>query len=215
MRTFFGKPIVLRIEEPGELYLQQYLEGSVEVSVTGLLSGLSVRYYDAKGARSRNPSLREWTQLVMRVRLFLDDAFTGRLHSPYQQLHFDELVPEDMRISDIVGILTDRGFRITDSPGAHGDARVVDGDHEYALIRCHKQEGPEAMNLWVFVEGEKHRTQRSTEHGVWKYESSVASGEMKVFVYGELPGSGDALLRQMNELHAALRERFAPLRARK
>jgi hypothetical protein len=210
VRTFFAEPVIVQIHEPSELYHHERLHAEVEVEVPGLLSGVAARLYDATGHLSSRPQVFSCSRLSMRSRLYLDDAFSSRVHAPYQQLHFDEVVPEEMRIQDVLGVLHNEGFSIDEE--RHFDDGKSLMEH---LITCSRREGPHRMELVVFVVGQKHRTQRRTQGGGSLYISDVASGEMKVFVHGRLEAGGHQLLEQMNKFHAGLRERFEPLRARK
>ena len=210
VRGFLADPFILEIYVPSELHGEERLNAEVEVEVFGLLSGLGIRLYDATGPRSSHPAVFSRSRLSMRSRLFLDDAFSSRVHSPYQQLHFDEVVPEEMRIRDIVGVLNNEGFVIEKDEPISNDSDLM--EH---IIRCSRREGPHRMELLVFIVGQRHRTQRRTQGGGSLYISDVSSGDIKVFVHGTLPAGGHQLLEQMNRLHAALRERFEPLRARK
>jgi hypothetical protein len=207
-----SRPMVLFIHHPGELYEQRDLTGRVEVEIQGhLLSGLGARLFDATGRPgATEPELS--SHLVADLRLILDDAFHRRVLTPYQSLHFDELIPDRMRLADIRAALRDRGFRIEptrEPPGAGAD------ELNYFLWASHPR-GPDVMQLWLFVEGKRYSTQRQTQlPGGLMFTSTFESGELKIHMGGILPGDSRGVTHEMNALQVALRDRFERLRARR
>jgi hypothetical protein len=228
VQTYRSADMFLWIEQPGELYQQESLDGVVEVEIPGqLLSGMEARLYDAVGARpsGRGPQLT--SKVSTRLRLILDDAFARRTLSPWQQLHFDEVIPDEMRIADIVTALKDRGFElVTDEPivrsetAARNDRAVRNGPaadtHVERFLRARKSEGPDIMELWLVVEGRRYQTERQNQvPGGHTYKSTFESGELKVYMRGTLPRDSRELTHEMNALQRALRERFDRQRARR
>jgi hypothetical protein len=210
--TYRSPPMVLFIHHPGELYEQHDLSGRVEVDIEGyLLSELGARLFDATG-RSDTPDPELSSHLVANLRLILDDAFDRRDLTPYQSLHFDEVIPDRMRLADIRAALRDRGFRIepTREPsGASAD------ELNYFLWASHPR-GPDVMWLWLLVEGKRYSTQRQTElPGGLSFTSTFESGELKIHMGGILPGDSRGVTHEMNALQVALRDRFERLRARR
>jgi hypothetical protein len=210
-QTYQSQEMVLWIEQPGELYRQDSLNGTVEVEVPGhLLSGVESRLYNGIGALARpDRQPKRTTYLTCALRLILDDAFARRIHTPYQHLHFDELIPDEGRIADIRTALINRGFQVeTQEPPRDGRDRY--------LLRASRAEGPDEMVLWLLAEGQRFRTKRQNQvPGGQMYESEFDSGELKVFVFGMLPTGSRALTHEMNALQHALRERFDRLRSRR
>lgn len=205
---FISDAMVVSIRQPGELYRQPSLDGAVEIEIPDyLLSGMRTRLFDCAG-RLVDDRLRERSKLTSRVHVILGEAFARRKLMPHQHLHFDEVIPEQGRIADIENALADRGFDVTfremSEPGGasrwHGRAK--------------RAEGPETMNLIILVEGSHHETERTVHKpGGHSYTSKLPSGELKVFMYGELPRASRAVTREMNALHAAVRDRFDRIRA--
>jgi hypothetical protein len=110
-RDYASKPMALAIHQPGELYQETSLGGRVEVEVPGrLLSGLQARLFDGTGRRCDDPVPELSNRLVLDFRFVLDEAFARRELHPYQLLHFDELIPDHLRLADIKAALQDRGF---------------------------------------------------------------------------------------------------------
>ena len=143
--------------------------------------------------------------------MFLDDAFARRSRSTYQHLHFDEIIPEERRVDDIKKALADLGFRIVD------DRSLKQGHEDFShFLLAERQEGPDSINLWIFVEGKRYQTRRqSGESSDQIYTTTFESGDMKIYIRGEKPGDVKSLLEKMNALQAMLRDRFAHLKARR
>jgi hypothetical protein len=213
LRRYSSPPMRLFIHQPGELYEQDSLRGRVEVEIPGrLLSGLQARLYDGTGRRSKNPKPKMSSRLIADVRLVLDEAFARRVLTPYLSLHFDEVIPDVMRLADIQGALRDRGFRIESS----GRLSAAESNElSYFLVASHPK-GPDVMRLWLLVEGKQSSTQRETQiPGGLTYTSTFESGELKIHMGGALPADSEGVTHEMNELQVALRDRFERLRTKR
>jgi hypothetical protein len=258
LNTYFSSAMFLLIDQPGELYGQANLKGTIEVEIRGLLSGVrasidgeagvqidsavarergpaatsinpavavgaagpapggpqagngaSMANAGPAGAEEPSPTKSEFvTRLTTSIDLALDDAFQGRTRAPFQQIHFDEVIPDPMRVADIKTSLFDRGFKIEDFPLAS------DHDHLRHLLVAERSEGH--LKLWIVVDGRKFTTQRRTEvPGGQVYTSTFERGEMRVYMRGEMAGEGYGLIEEMNMVQLALRDRFGRLRARR
>jgi hypothetical protein len=72
------------------------------------------------------------------------------------------------------------------------------------------------MQMWLFIEGKRYTTERQTEvPGGQTFTSTFESGELKVYMRGELPSDSRGLTEEMNALQMALRDRFERLRAKR
>jgi hypothetical protein len=211
VRAYVTEEMHLLMDYPGELYQESVLEGEVEIEIPGrLLSGLSVRLFNALGERVQSLEPRLESRVVVRFRLVLDEAFSRRKLSPYQHLYFDELIPDEMRIDDVRAALKDRGFRF------RGDYPVPSRNEITHFFLTERAEGPDLMRLVVFVDGRRHEAERETQvQGGQTYRSTSESGELKVYIRGEMPGNSRRLIQEMNALQTALHERFEHLRARR
>jgi hypothetical protein len=210
LRTYVTAAMLLRIGHPGELYQQATSDGRVEVEIRGrLLSGTMVRLFSALGT-SGEPKPELTTRVIADLRLILDDAFARRTRSCYQHLHFDEVIPEPMRISDIRTTLADRGFRLA------RDLQLRSGRNELRhLIEAQRPDGPDVMSLRLFIIGKRYQTERQRQvPGGQKFTSQLESGELKLYMGGELPGDSRSLTQEMNALQEALRDRFERVRAK-
>jgi hypothetical protein len=197
----------LSISNPGELYKQEKLSGRIEVTVNRLLSGMDARLYDATGrrCRSRRPGLKLKSIVTTEFSLPLYDAFARRTMSPYQWLYFDEVIPSEMRIDDIVMALRNRGFRVK---------KPNDVNPESCSIRAYRAHGPDRLQLDLYVKGERFKAHRERRvPGGMTYRTSVDSGELRLYVYGSLRADSKPVVHELNALRRALRERFDRLPA--
>jgi hypothetical protein len=201
--------IVLVIRQPGELYQQPSLDGQVEVEVPGyLMSGLECRLYGATGSLSRTTSPELVCKISTKIRLILDDAFAKRTFSPWQHLYFDEIVPEEARITDIVTALEDRGLLV--------ESQIQSNDGQDRILVAKRREGPDYMVMWLLIRQRRYQTEREKKvPGGHTYKSVFESGELRVFIRGTLPRDSCELTHEMNALQQALRERFERVRARR
>jgi hypothetical protein len=213
-RYYASKPMTLAIHQPGELYQETSLGGRVEVEVPGcLLSGLQARLFDGTGRRCDDPEPELSSRLVLDFRLVLDEAFARRRLHPYQLLYFDELIPDHLRLADIKAALHDRGFRVEEPIK---DLSTADPDDLAAYLLATHPRGPDVMQLWLLVYGRRHPTRRRARvKGGLTYTTAFESGELRIRMGGQVPGDGKVATHEMNELHAALRDWFERLRARR
>jgi hypothetical protein len=205
---FTSEAMALAIEQPGELYQQPSLDGRVEVKIPGyLLSGMQTRLFDGTGRKTARDGHEEVSWVRSRIHLILDDAFARRTLKPHQNLYFDEVIPEDARIADIENALRTRGFTVRFGPGS------TDGTRHQWVGTAERPEGPERMTLSLYVEGTRHETERQIRRGGQTFTTTFPSGELRLFMYGALPRTSRAITREMNALHAVIRDRFASMRA--
>lgn len=206
--TFASPRMILAIPQPGELYQEESLGGEVKVIVNRLLSGLDARLFDATGTLLGQPRVARQTLVNTKFDLRLDDAFARRTLSPHQQLHFDEVIPAETRIDDIMMALKNLGFRARDQWPAQGP--------EKRWLFAERPEGPDQLRLVLYVEGKQHKSRRQrTVPGGMTYRTELDSGELRIYAYGWLARSSRPVVREMNALRVALRERFDRLPARR
>ena len=197
--------MLLSIRHPGELYEQPSLNVHAETEIPGyLMSGLEARLYDATGHPQRlQPELT--TRVSTDATLVLNDAFARRTFSPFRHLVFDEIIPDDMRITDIMTALSDAGFKVSKVWPERQDS-----DRDAWFLAARRREGPDDMDLWIFVEGKRYIAERETvmHGGGVTHKVDVDSGQLKVFVRGTLAGDHKELAREMNALQQTLRELY-------
>jgi hypothetical protein len=203
--------MLLSIDQPGELYQKDELEVHAEVEAPGyLLSGLEARLYDATGYK-QHPQPNPTTHIHANARLMLSDAFAKRTFSPCQHLFFDEIVPSNDRIDDILTVLHDAAFR---------DAKPVWTDHgdksgtRTWLLTASRRQGADPMELWILVEGRQFTVERLTRMDDLGYRAQVDTGALQLYIRGTLARDHAELARTMNALQQTLRERFARFHVR-
>ena len=207
--------MVLNFTQPGELFLQQDLSVEVCVEVPDeLLSGTQVRMFTATGepeATGAGRVLQARTVITTHCRVILHDAFLKRQISPSQTLSFDEIVPDAQRVADVRAALEDQRFEgECDKPvgESQGKRRL---EHLFIATR---RDGPDTIQLWIYVEGRRHPTQRESRHP-WghRYTSKFDSGTLDIYLRGLVRGDSRGVTREINNLHLVLRERFRRMKA--
>jgi hypothetical protein len=209
LKVFGTEWMDLFTDYPGELYEQPSIEGQASIEIPGfLLSGTQVRLFNAIGEQVEATPPKVVSRLNIKFELILDEAFAKRKLAPYQHLYFDEVVPDKMRIADIKTAIVDRGFRIVNEPSTP--------QAEMEFIRAKRLEGPDEMELLVLIDGKRQEAQRETQvKGGQTFKSSTESGDLKVYIRGEMRGNSKRLTQEMNALQASLHERFERLRSRR
>lgn len=224
LRSYRSPGMTLTIRQAGELHREEWepenpmdnpsetLSGEIVVDISDwLLSGIQVRLFDGLGELVQNPPIKLMTRLVIKFDLILDDAFSRRRLSPRQHLYFDQVIPDDMRLLDVRTALADRGFRVLkDEP-----LELKENRFGHYLVAS-RPEGPDSMLLWLVMEGKEVPAERQSRiAGGHRYTSTFDSGELILYVVGELPGNAHVLTRELNALQQALRERFNRLQSRR
>jgi hypothetical protein len=208
VRIYRSELMLLNIGHPGELFKSEKLEVKAEVEIPGyLLSGLEAPLFDATGRRQgTQPKLT--TRLSIHTSLYPADVFAKRTFSPYQRFVFDEIVPDEMRITDIVTVLRNLRFDVNRPWSAPGNSS---SQSPQWLITAKRSQGPDSLDLLVAVEGmrrEVEREQLMPGHTVRETRKDKASGQLEISVLGMLPRDHGELTREMNALQQAVRNRF-------
>lgn len=207
-RVYRSAQMQLIIGHPGELFQADWLTVDAEVEVPGyLLSGTEARLYGATGnvvpAEPGRPLPELKTRLNASARLQLDDAFAKRRFAPYHQFVFDEVVPHESRIRDIVTVLKVAQFDV-DPPWEDPD--FAESDTPKWVLRARRPQ--DAMSLTIAVEGRRLTVEEEVNDGRVSEIRTRDTGWIKLSVRGVLPRDHQRLTRQMNELQTALRERY-------
>jgi hypothetical protein len=210
VKVFGTEWMDLFIDDPGELYRQSSIEGQASIEIPGfLLSGTQVRLFGTTGELVKGAQPIVVSQLNIKFKLVLDEAFAKRTLAPYQHLYFDEVIPDKMRIADIKTAIADRGFRILP------DKSLEEPGIRY-FIQAERSDGTDKMALSMLIEGNRQEAERETQiKGGQTFKSSTESGDLKVYIRGEMRSNSKRLMREMNALHASLHERFERLRSRR
>jgi hypothetical protein len=206
--TYSSLRMELSIPQPGELYNQPNLNGVAMVKIDRLLSGTQARLYGAAGFPAARPNVELASQVSATFRLILDDAFARRRFWPYQHIYFDEVILTEMRIRDLVSVLEMRGFEV-------GKTIKIPETEDWWL-RAERPEGPDTMRLELYVHGPRYEARRAWQiPGGVTYQSTLESGEIVIYVRGQLPRTSEPVTYEINALRRALRERFKRLPARR
>ncbi len=205
LRSQYVASVLLVIGHPGELYQQRELEVETRVEIPDhLLSGLDARLFDATGRpQARPPKLT--TRLHTHATVYPDDIFAVRRFLPYQQFVFDDVIPDERRITDIMTVLRHARFKVERIPSPDPQ----DDQAPHWLLDATRSQGPDELRLVLAVEGRHTRLAREQIlAGAVKISGGKESGQLKVSVLGSLPVHHQALTREMNALQLALRDRF-------
>jgi hypothetical protein len=208
VRIYHSEAMVLNIGHPGELFKEEKLEVNAEVEIPGyLLSGLEALLFDATGDRQgRQPTLV--TRFHIRTDLYPADVFARRTFSPYQQFVFDDIIPDEMRITDIITVLRNSRFDVYDRWPGTGNEN--DSNIPKWLLMARRSQGPDELELLVAVEGKRDVMDREQimADSMVKLSGNKESGQLRISVLGMLPRDHRELTREMNALQQALRDRF-------
>jgi hypothetical protein len=212
--NYESPPMRLLIEHPGELYRTSQLKVSAEIEIPGyLMSGLEPRLFNAIGREISSTEMRReplpalTTRVTVNGTLVVDDAFAKRSFSPYHNIVFDDIIPDEMRVTDIKNVLKSLGFSEIEDKSTE-DAH--DPDAPEWFLRAKRRRGPDQMDLWVYVEGTRHLLQREQIMGDSrvKTKGGKATGQIRLHMLGRLPRDHQEMTRVMNALQKALRDRY-------
>lgn len=206
LRSYVSAPMVLSVSQPGDLYRQEAIRGSLQVELPDvLLSGTAFSYFNSRGSRAAENPINRSTTIDADMTIWLEDRFGVRTLSPYRHLQFDGVILDSMRVQDIVTLLEDRGFEVANP--VELSARREGGYG--ALIVGKKLEGAEQMYLWLMAEGVRTTTTRETKiRGGKTFTTEVDTGNMKVYMRGQLKGDSHRLTTVMNDIQMSLKERL-------
>jgi hypothetical protein len=195
--------ITLFVDQPGELYRRERLSGQVRVEMPRLLSALKVQHFDAMG-QEKGVQQEYCSVLTADVVLYLEDCFERKVLSPYQHLQFEGVILDEMRVADIVTLLEDQGF----TPRYRELAAQRSGMKRY-LVQGIRPEGPGKLTLWMLVEGTHSQTTRRKQiPGGQTFTTQLETGNVVIYMRGQLRGDSARLVGMMNEIQALLKERF-------
>ena len=186
-----------------------------------LLSGLEAQLFSATGDWQRQPrpdargdlahprerypwEPKQTTRVCIDTEFRMDDMFAKRTFMPYQQFVFDDVIPEDMRITDIITVLRNAKFEI------RHPSQWANRDELQWLIQATRRQGPDTMKLLIAVEGDKFKMERTQIMGDQRIKVSrdKESGRITLSVLGTAPREHAGLGSEINRLHQALRDRL-------
>lgn len=194
---------MLRVGHPGELFKEDMLEVHARVEIPNyLLSGLEARLFSATGhPHAAQPA--HTTKLDIRTRVYPGDIFAGRAFSPYRQFVFDDIMPDEKRVTDVVNVLRNAGFTV-DPPQAQPDAQAPTW-----LLMARRSQGPDDLDLLIAIEGRRDTLDREELMGASvRITGTKESGQLTLSVLGTLRRDHRELTRVMNALQQEVRDRF-------
>jgi len=216
-RSYRSPCMIVRIHQPGELFREPELVVRAEIETDGvLLSGADARLFDACGnrVRGRGNPLTIRSKITAEATVVLDDAFAKRMVRPQLKFHFDEVIPGPARARDVIAALVDLGFEV-DKPTV-SDQKIMKTATGIAAIEATRGDPEDAIRLFVYVTGRRHRTERQSQHpGGRRFTSKLETGDMTLVVYGAAPRDARELVHDVNALQLGLRERFRRMKAQR
>ncbi|WP_326551684.1 hypothetical protein [Micromonospora sp. NBC_01813] len=202
-QMFHSEIAVLHVEHPGDLLKDDVLEVDAEVEIPGyLMSGLRARLYDATG-HPHALRLELSTTLKIKATAYLGDIFAGRAFSPYQQFVFDDIIPEEIRITDIETVLRNARFRVEKLPEKPQNEAAPRW-----LLLARRSQGPDDLELRILVEGRRAQLLRQHKMGDTVVEGAKESGRITVSMLGTLHRDHKEITRVMNAVQQEIRDRF-------
>jgi len=216
-RSYRSRCMVVRIHQPGELFREPELVVRADVETDGvLLSGADVRLFDACGTRlkGRDDPLTVRSRVVNEATVVLDDAFAKRTMRPQLKFHFDEVIPGPARARDVVAALVDLQYEVERK--YISDKKILRTPTFVAAIEARRGDPDDAIRLYIYVTGRRHRTERQSQHpGGRRFTSKFDTGDMTLVVYGAAPRDAGELIHDVNALQLGLRERFRRMKAQR
>ena len=216
-RSYRSPCMIARIYQPGELFREPELVVCADVEADGvLLSGADARLFDARGehVQGRGNPLTVRSRVAVETTVVLDDAFAKRTVRPQLKFHFDEVIPGRARARDVVAALVDLQFEVPKQ--RFFDEKIMKTATGIAAFEATRGDPDDAIRLYIYVTGRRHRTERQSQHpGGRRFTSKLDTGDMTLVVYGEAPRDARELIQDVNALQLGLRERFRRMRAQR
>jgi hypothetical protein len=212
----------LLVGHPGELYKTDKLEVTAEIEIPGyLLSGLDPHVFNAFGGRY--PAFTEYpgaivaagelrpnltTVVTVNGEFTVEDVFRKRHFTPHHNIIFDDISPDEMRVSEIFSVLKDLGF--SDVKSLLDESRSADSSAPEWFLRASRSRGPDQMTLWIYVEGTRRVEERKQIMGDDRIQRTGKreTGQLRLHMLGRLPRDHKDITREMNALQKALRDRY-------
>ncbi|MDG4766817.1 hypothetical protein O7632_22345 [Solwaraspora sp. WMMD406] len=203
VQMFHSDIAVLYVGHPGDLLKDDVFEVDAEVEIPGyLMSGVRARLYDATGhPHALRPELS--TKLAITAKVYLGDVFAGRAFSPYQQFVFDDIIPEEIRITDIETVLRNARFTVKKLPEEPQNPAAPRW-----LLLARRSQGPDDLELRILIEGKRTQLLRQQKMGNTVVEGAKESGRITVSMLGTLHRDHKEIARVMNTVQQEIRERF-------
>jgi hypothetical protein len=214
LHTFSSDWVFLEISEPIEIYQALELSGKATIELDGLFSGLDLDYCLDTEAISTPVPITYHTVLANEFTLNLEEGLELKYYSPRQHLHFPGVVLDEMRVTDIVMLLEDKGFELKknewkkQSPTDNPDSNENSGKRLY-VIEAARVEGARELALFMLIQGSNTGTTREREiSGKAKYTTPLPTGATTIYIRGQLQGDSKRAVNVINEIQKQLKEQF-------
>jgi hypothetical protein len=192
------------IDQPGQLWQLEKLCGRVDVEVPRCISGISSLLFSSNGVPLQEPQISMNSALTSHFSFILDDAFTNKLFSPVQHLFFDGVVLGPIGMANIRALLAGRGFEIGGRSNWDLGFVFKDGRHEHYII-ARRKEGIKSMQLLLKAEGEQQVIEEQRVQGENVLRQARKIGYLRLFLCCGLKGDSKRIVRELNAIHAQLR----------
>lgn len=214
----FELPLIkLEVMEPGEFFLAKRLEGELSIDFPFLLSGVEAKIQG--NLHKASPKVTNKSKVVIKFTSLVEKLFERKVFSPYQHLQFPNVLLTEMRVADIVILLKDMYFSVTNDPipmrhEEYDNDREIDlpsrlTKYRQFLIEATKQDSGGELKLWILVEGLPSGTTREKEiPGREKFITNLPTGSTTIYIRGQLAGDSKRVVNVINEIHKKLKERF-------
>lgn len=220
--------IYLDIFTPSELYKEDYKEfhhiyGNAIIKIPKLLSGLT--FDDVGGEMESDLNVcsgnedrvkrrifqttlfEEWSKIRVEFDIEIARLFERRDFSPYQHLEFPNVILNEMRLVDIRRLLQDMQFNIREVHRQYTNRE--NKTLRRVLLKAWQPQGVQNLQLWLVVEGKDSRTRRRKEiPGNEQYTSSFPTGNMKIYIWGQIEGDREQIVQIITDIHNKLKEIF-------
>lgn len=201
--TYRTPSMMMIVEQPGELYQQEFLKGEIKIEIPRLFSGLQVACFGSEGSKSQIHTISK-TTISTDLTISLEDCFERKTFSPYQHLQFEGVILNEMRVNDIKTLLEDQGFESNSR-----QLNSSDQGTERFIVFGAKTVEMETLSLWMLIEGTRSKTTRQKKiPGGQTFTTDVVTGHMTIYMRGELQGNSANLTHVMNKIQKHLKERF-------
>lgn len=211
--TYFSDWMFLEISEPIEIYQILELSGKVKIEMNGLFSGLDIDYcHDDEMVPPVPVTFR--TVLANEFELNLEEGLELKYYSPRQHLHFPGVVLDEMRVTDIILLLEDRGFALKTSGWkkqqlANKSNLNESTEKRQYVIEAVRIEGARELTIFILIQGTDAGTTREREiPGKTKYTTPLPTGATTIYIRGQLQGDSKRAVNVVNEIQRQLKEQF-------
>ena len=216
LHIFSSNWMYLEISEPIEIYQVLELSGKAIVELDGLFSGVVLDYCLDTEVASNPVPITTRTVLANEFTLNLEEGLELKHYSPRQHLYFPGVVLNEMRVTDIILLLEDKGFEFDKHKSGWKKQTSLDNsslnektDKRFYKIEATRPEGARTLTLFMLLQGTDYGTTREREiFGQTKYTTPLPTGATTIYIRGQLQGDSKRAVNVINEIQKQLKEQF-------